>query len=54
MTDAVGTIGAHYRRQATPEVWAEVDALRKRVAELEALVAALRAASQGPTDNERD
>jgi hypothetical protein len=30
-----GTIGAHYARQATPEVWAEVDELRRRVSALE-------------------
>jgi BMFP domain-containing protein YqiC len=39
----VETIQAHYRRQASPEVWAEVDALRERVAELEARLAALQA-----------
>lgn len=31
----VETMGSHYRRQATPEVWAEVDELRDRVAKLE-------------------
>lgn len=29
-TDPVSTIGEHYRRQATSEVWAEIDELRGR------------------------
>jgi hypothetical protein len=32
----VGTIHGHYQRQATPEVWSEVDELRYLVARSEA------------------
>lgn len=31
--EAVATIHGHYERQATPEVWAEVDALREALKE---------------------
>lgn len=37
----VETIHDHYARKASPEVWAEVDALRERVAELETALKAL-------------
>lgn len=36
MSDVVGTVHDHFERQATPKVWQEVDALRQRVAKLEA------------------
>ena len=35
MDTVTATIASHYRRQATPEVWQEVESLRYRVANLE-------------------
>ena len=39
--DPVATMDEHFRRQATPEVWAELDALRARVNSWDRLVEAL-------------